>query len=127
MIIESQTIRPDRDRYYVGADELFSRHSDIVNYMCWEAVVHKFMLGGLVWLSRLTEKGMRRVKIYFKHLVFDEPAHFHSAMGAPTTQPNKPTTQTNKVPCGAASLPSVPDREGLAPRHPLHLHLQSGL
>jgi len=83
MLIDLLTIRADRDRYYFGADELFSRHNDIVNYMAGEApVLLPFVLDGLVWRSRLTEKGLRRVNIYLKHLLLDEAGNFHSAMSA---------------------------------------------
>jgi len=83
MLVDLLTIRADRDRYYYGADELFSRHSDIVNYMCGEApVLLSFVLDGLVWRSRLTEKGLRRVNIYLKNLMLEENGNFHSAMSA---------------------------------------------
>merc|ERR1719379_1663870 len=64
------TFRADRDRYYYGVDELFKRHPDIIQILCDQAIdlVPK-LLDGLIWRSRLTEYGMRRVNYYVKHLI----------------------------------------------------------
>jgi len=83
MLFDLLTIRADRDRYYYGADELFTRHPEIITFMCQEApLLVPNVLDGLVWRSRLTEKGTRRVNVYFKHLLLDENGGFHGALNA---------------------------------------------
>merc|ERR1719267_109206 len=66
------TFRADRDRYYYGVDDLFGRHPDIIKILCDQApdLVPR-LLDGLIWRSRLTENGMRRVNYYVKHLLVD--------------------------------------------------------
>merc|ERR1719440_2330123 len=75
------TFRADRDRYYYGVDELFKRHHDIVRILCDQApdLVPK-LLDGLIWRSRTTENGMRRVNYYVKHLLIDEESNFSKAL-----------------------------------------------
>jgi hypothetical protein len=71
------TIRADRDRYYYGMDQLFQRHPDIILKICTEApVLLSKLLDGLVWRSRTTDAGQRRVNYYFKHLLMNEEGKF---------------------------------------------------
>lgn len=71
------TIRADRDRYYFGVDDLFKRHPDIVNNLCQNAMnILPTLLDGLIWRSRLTELGSRRVNYFVKHLLLDEEGDF---------------------------------------------------
>lgn len=70
MLEDMFTIRADRDRYYFGADELFQRHPDIVKKLCDSAPsLLPVLLDGLVWRSRSTENGHRRVNYYLKNLL----------------------------------------------------------
>jgi len=73
------TFRADRERYYFGADELFQRHPDIVKMLLDNASqLLPVLLDGLIWRSRLTEGGMRRVNYYLKNLLCNSdgtPAH----------------------------------------------------
>merc|ERR1719337_291720 len=75
------TFRADRDRYYYGVDELFKRHPDIIRILCDQApdLVPK-LLDGLIWRSRTTESGMRRVNYYVKHLLMDEEGNFSKTL-----------------------------------------------
>jgi len=72
--------RADRERYYYGNDALFERHQDIINCLCREApMLIPVLLDGLIWRSPRTEKGLRRVNYYVKHLIVNqegEPAEF---------------------------------------------------
>ena len=75
------TIRADRDRYYYGVDDLFSRHPDIIQVITSEApVLLRVLLDRLIWRSRTVVSGFRRVNIYLEHLVIDEEANFADAM-----------------------------------------------
>lgn len=77
------TIRADRERYYYGVDALFLRHPDIVPIICSEApLILGTFLEGLVWRSRLTKDGLRRVNYYVKNLVIDAQGHFAGALQA---------------------------------------------
>ena len=77
------TIRADRERYYYGVDALFLRHPDIVPIICSEApLILGTFLEGLVWRSRLTKDGLRRVNYYVKNLVIDAHGHFSGALQA---------------------------------------------
>jgi len=75
------TFRADRDRYYYGMDELFKRHPDIIKILCDQApdLVPR-LLDGLIWRSRNTEAGMRRVNYYMKHLLMDEDGAFSKTL-----------------------------------------------
>ena len=71
------TIRADRDVYYYGCEALFTRHPEIVQKMCASAPSLLMPLfDGLVWRSRLTKEGARRVNLYIKHLVQDGKGAF---------------------------------------------------
>eukprot|EP00434_Breviolum_minutum_P023711 symbB.v1.2.020915.t1/scaffold1785.1/size101431/3 len=77
------TIRADRERYYYGVDDLFVRHPDIVQIICTEATtILETFLEGLVWRSRLTKDGLRRVNFYVKNLFLDSHGHFAGALAA---------------------------------------------
>ncbi|CAE7287907.1 RUB1 [Symbiodinium natans] len=70
MIEDLMTIRADRDVYYFGFDALFTRHRDVINKLCMSApFLLNTLLDGLVWRSRLTSRGLRRVNYYVKYLV----------------------------------------------------------
>lgn len=61
-IIDLLTIRADRDVYYYGCDELFTRHPDIIQRLCKDAPTLLWtLLDGLRWRSRLTFQAQRRV------------------------------------------------------------------
>ncbi|CAE7243365.1 unnamed protein product [Symbiodinium natans] len=71
------TIRADRDVYYYGCEALFTRHPEIVQKMCVSAPSLLMPLfDGLVWRSRITKDGIRRVNLYIKHLVQDKKGMF---------------------------------------------------
>ncbi|CAK0847963.1 unnamed protein product [Prorocentrum cordatum] len=75
------TIRADRDRYYYGMDSMFERHEDIVKRLCIDApALLPTLLDGLVWRSRTTENGTRRVNYYIKHLIMDSAGNFSQAV-----------------------------------------------
>ena len=72
MLVDLLTIRADRDVYYYGYDDLFTRHPDIIQRLCKDAPTLLWtLLDGLIWRSRLTYQGQRRVNYYVKHLVVD--------------------------------------------------------
>jgi len=75
------TFRADRDRYYYGADDLFKRHPDIIKLLATHAPpLLPVILDGLIWRSRVTENGMRRVNYYIKHLLQDEDGNFNKTL-----------------------------------------------
>jgi hypothetical protein len=77
IIVDLLTIRADRDRYYYGMDHMFERHADIIYRLCADApAVLPTILDGLIWRSRLTENGQRRVNYYIKHLLLDSDQMF---------------------------------------------------
>lgn len=91
MIKDLLTIRADRDQYYFGVDELFKRHPDIVNNLCQNALpILPTLLDGLIWRSRLTEAGYRRVNYFVKHLLVDEEGGFSKTLSwiTKTKDPN---------------------------------------
>ncbi|CAJ1404592.1 unnamed protein product [Effrenium voratum] len=66
------TIRADRDVYYYGCDHLFTRHPEVIQRLCLSApTLLPTLLDGLIWRSRQTKEGMRRVNYYVKHLIQD--------------------------------------------------------
>merc|ERR1719356_1884552 len=72
VIIDLLTIRADRDRYYYGMDTLFERHADVVKRLCMDApALLPTLFDGLIWRSRTSEGGYRRVNYYIKHLLVD--------------------------------------------------------
>mmetsp|Transcript_28120 Transcript_28120/g.65335 ORF Transcript_28120/g.65335 Transcript_28120/m.65335 type:complete len:1268 (+) Transcript_28120:118-3921(+) len=71
------TIRADRDSYYYGVDDLFMRHPDIVQMLCQHAPkLLSVLFDGLIWRSRVTEQGLRRVNYFVKHLLVDADGNF---------------------------------------------------
>lgn len=71
------TIRADRDVYYYGVDALFTCHPECVQKLCARApTLMATLLDGLVWRSRQTKEGMRRVNYYVKHLIQDLEGNF---------------------------------------------------
>lgn len=81
MIQDLLTIRADRDNYYFGCDELFSRHPDIVKRLIADAeYLLPILLDGLIWRSRLSVKGKRRVNYFVKNLVVDDTGDFSKAL-----------------------------------------------
>jgi len=80
IIVDLLTIRADRDRYYFGMDILFERHPDIIKRLCVDApALLPTLLDCLVWRSRTTENGLRRVNYYIRHLLMDENGDFSKA------------------------------------------------
>jgi len=80
IIIDLLTIRADRDRYYYGMDTMFERHSDLVKRLCLDApALLPTLLDGLIWRSRVTENGQRRVNYYIKHFIIDADGGFSKA------------------------------------------------
>jgi hypothetical protein len=81
MINDLLTFRADRDRYYYGVDDLFGRHPDIIKICCDQApdLLPK-LFDGLIWRSRNTEAGFRRVNYYVKHLLIDADGNFAPAL-----------------------------------------------
>lgn len=64
------TIRADREKYYYGVEELWDRHPDILERICRDApTLLPCLLEGLVWRSRNTAAGFRRVNYFIKNLV----------------------------------------------------------
>lgn len=75
------TIRADRDVYYYGCEALFTRHPDLIHQMCLSApTLLQPLLDGLVWRSRNTMDGKRRVNYYVKHLVQDLDGNFSETL-----------------------------------------------
>ncbi|CAK9110292.1 unnamed protein product [Durusdinium trenchii] len=75
------TIRADREVYYYGCEELFRRHPNIIKRLCTSApTLLETLLDGLIWRSRVTSEGLRRVNYYIKHLIQDEEGNFAPAM-----------------------------------------------
>ena len=75
------TIRADRVKCYHAADELFERHSDILKMLCDEAPgLLPTLLSGLIWRSRLTENGSRRVNYHVEHLLVSQDGQFLKAL-----------------------------------------------
>ncbi len=81
IICDCLTIQADRGKYYYAADELFERHSDIVKMLCDEAPgLLPTLLSGLIWRSRLTEYGSRRINYHVEHLLVSQDGQFSKAL-----------------------------------------------
>jgi len=81
MLQDLLTIRADRDKYYYEFDYLFKRHPDIVNTCLQDAPALVVpLLDGLIWRSRLTVNGYRRVNYYMKYLLIDPEGKFAKNM-----------------------------------------------
>jgi len=71
------TIRADRDRYYFGADMLFERHPDIIKRLATDGPsLLPTLLDGLIWRSRITQGGRRRVVFYIKNFIINTDGSF---------------------------------------------------
>jgi len=65
-------IRADRERYYYGVEDLFGRHHDIIKRLITDApTLLPVIMQGLVWRSRISSGGNRRVNYYVKHLLIN--------------------------------------------------------
>jgi len=81
MIGDLLTIRADRDNYYYGCDDLFTRHPEVVQRLITDAQgVLPALLDGLIWRSRVAVNGLRRVNYYVKHLVQDQEGNYNQAL-----------------------------------------------
>ena len=70
MLEDLMMIRADRSRYYYGADDLFKHHPDLVDILTKIAPeLLPTLLDGMIWRSRTTSNGLRRVNYYLKHLL----------------------------------------------------------
>eukprot|EP00930_Biecheleria_cincta_P049784 TRINITY_DN3498_c0_g1_i1.p1 TRINITY_DN3498_c0_g1~~TRINITY_DN3498_c0_g1_i1.p1 ORF type:complete len:1119 (+),score=213.89 TRINITY_DN3498_c0_g1_i1:76-3432(+) len=77
MIKDLLVIRADRENYYYGCHDLFERHPDIIQRLCADAPALLWTLfNGLIWRSRITTQGERRVNYYVKHLLQDKDGKF---------------------------------------------------
>lgn len=75
------TIRADRDHYYYGCDTLFDVHPELIHRLCNSApTLLQPLLDGLVWRSRTTQQGMRRVNYYIKNLLQDKDGEFSKSI-----------------------------------------------
>jgi len=79
MLQDLLTIRADRDNYFYGCDELFSRHPDIIKRVV-DSEHLTVLLDGLIWRSRLAIKGKRRVNYYVKHLLVNSENGVNKAL-----------------------------------------------
>ncbi|CAE6962456.1 unnamed protein product [Symbiodinium natans] len=81
MVEDLLTIRADRDNYYYGCDALFTRHPEVIHKLCVDARQLIWpLLDGLIWRSRISVQGQRRVNYYIKHLVQDSEGNFAQAL-----------------------------------------------
>eukprot|EP00929_Paragymnodinium_shiwhaense_P012864 TRINITY_DN12074_c0_g1_i1.p1 TRINITY_DN12074_c0_g1~~TRINITY_DN12074_c0_g1_i1.p1 ORF type:complete len:687 (-),score=147.97 TRINITY_DN12074_c0_g1_i1:145-1923(-) len=81
MLQDLLTIRADRDKYYYGAHDLFQRHHDIVKKLFEDAPgLLPTLFDGLIWRSRVTVNGLRRVNYYVKYLLLDLDGEFAKTM-----------------------------------------------
>eukprot|EP00929_Paragymnodinium_shiwhaense_P042210 TRINITY_DN2187_c0_g1_i4.p1 TRINITY_DN2187_c0_g1~~TRINITY_DN2187_c0_g1_i4.p1 ORF type:complete len:1140 (+),score=240.24 TRINITY_DN2187_c0_g1_i4:69-3488(+) len=81
MLQDLLTIRADRDKYYYGACELFQRHPDLVKKFFDDAPgLLPTLFDGLIWRSRLTVNGLRRVNYYMKYLLLNPEGEFAKTM-----------------------------------------------
>lgn len=82
LIIEDLlTIRADRDNYYYGCDALFEWHPDVVGHLCSRAPILLWpLLDGLIWRSRITQNGWRRVNYFIKNLLQDQDGGFSKSI-----------------------------------------------
>jgi len=81
MISDLLTIRADRDKYYYAADDMFNRHPNMIQMLLNDApMLMPTLLDGLVWRSRVTQNGLRRVNYYVRHLLVDPDGKFHKTL-----------------------------------------------
>ncbi|CAE8735547.1 unnamed protein product, partial [Polarella glacialis] len=83
MFEDMLTIRADRMKYYYGVNILFETHPDIVERLCADAPsLLECFFDGLVWRSRRTVNGARRVNFYVQHLILNKDGGFAGAAKA---------------------------------------------
>lgn len=76
-------IRADRETYYYAVDDLFKRHPDIVERLRLDAPsLLEVLFDGLIWRSRLTQEGRRRVNYYVKNLIVDKDGHLSQSLAS---------------------------------------------
>eukprot|EP00931_Biecheleriopsis_adriatica_P044430 TRINITY_DN2541_c0_g1_i4.p1 TRINITY_DN2541_c0_g1~~TRINITY_DN2541_c0_g1_i4.p1 ORF type:complete len:578 (-),score=111.83 TRINITY_DN2541_c0_g1_i4:275-1930(-) len=81
MIDDLLVIRADRDNYYYGYDDLFTRHPEVLQRLSADAAsLLPYLFDGLIWRSRVAVNGQRRVNYYVKHLVQDADGNFNKAL-----------------------------------------------
>jgi len=81
MLQDLLTIRADRDVYYYGYEELFQRHQDLIQKLCMSApLLLETLFDGLIWRSRSTTNGWRRVNYYVKWLIQDVDGKFSQTL-----------------------------------------------
>jgi len=81
MITDLLTIRADRDNYYYGCDELYTRHPEVIQRLCADAAaLLPTLLDGMIWRSRLAINAQRRVNYYVKHVIQDGDGKFNKAL-----------------------------------------------
>jgi hypothetical protein len=81
MIDDLLTVRADRERYYYGMEDLFRHHPDFIGRLASDAPsLQPTLLEGLVWRSRVTKDGMRRVNSYVKYFIVDHNGDFSDAL-----------------------------------------------
>jgi hypothetical protein len=81
IIVDLLTFRADRERYYYGVNHLFGRHPDIIKMLCNDApTLLSCLLDGLIWRSRNTKNGIRRVNYYVKHLMVTKDSKVSQAL-----------------------------------------------
>ena len=65
MISDLLTIRADRDNYYYGCDELYTRHPDVIQRLCADAAaLLPTLLDGMIWRSRVAVNTWRQANHY---------------------------------------------------------------
>ncbi|CAJ1397198.1 unnamed protein product [Effrenium voratum] len=81
MIEDLLTIRADRDKYYFGADDLFGRHPEVIKKLCAEGpLLLPVLFDGLIWRSRTSHHGVRRVNYFIKHLLQSKEGKFNPCL-----------------------------------------------
>merc|ERR1711988_1310484 len=81
MIKDLLTIRADRDNYYYGCDELYTRHPEVIQRLCADAAaLLPTLLDGMIWRSRIAVNAQRRVNYYVKHVIQDGDGKFNKAL-----------------------------------------------
>lgn len=75
------TFRADREAYYYGMEQLFTRHPDIIKIITASAPsLLPILLEGLIWRSRNTTNGIRRANYYVKYLVVKQDGGVSQAL-----------------------------------------------
>eukprot|EP00930_Biecheleria_cincta_P024881 TRINITY_DN1775_c0_g8_i1.p1 TRINITY_DN1775_c0_g8~~TRINITY_DN1775_c0_g8_i1.p1 ORF type:complete len:622 (-),score=93.81 TRINITY_DN1775_c0_g8_i1:331-2007(-) len=83
MIEDLFVIRADREKYYYGNDALFTTHPDIIERLCADAIqLLPTLFDGLIWRSKRSVNGARRVNFYIKWLVVSQEGNLAGALKA---------------------------------------------